>query len=58
MNILKQNSFNFFDYSLKIQKPLILDGAMGTMIQNKHPELFVDGQWVNQAIKKHPEFIT
>lgn len=48
---------NLFEWSRKFNRPFILDGAMGSIIQNQYPSLFHFGIWMNKAIFQHPDFI-
>ena len=49
--------FNIFEWSKKFNRPLILDGAMGTLIQSKFTDLYTPGIWMNKVLSEHPEFI-
>ena len=58
MNLLKENKvFNYFDWAKKFNRPFILDGAMGSIVQSKYPELYVKGVWMDRALIEHPDFI-
>ncbi len=48
------NEFNLFSFAKRIKRPLILDGAMGSLLQQKgvepHPQL-----WMSHANLLYPE---
>jgi methionine synthase I (cobalamin-dependent) len=48
------NIRNLFEQARTTNKPLILDGAMGTLLESKYPECSMTGQWMNKVILDNP----
>lgn len=49
-------SFNLFSYSRKINRPLLLDGAMGSLLQQKGVKS-IGTLWTSLANVKHPNLV-
>jgi len=48
---------NMFEWAKKFQRPYILDGGVGCIVQSKYPTLYHHGIWMNRALTEHPDFI-
>lgn len=48
---------NIFDWARKFNRPFILDGGVGCIVQAKYPQLYHHGIWMNRALTEYPEFI-
>lgn len=58
MNLSKEMSYlSIFEWSKKLNRPFILDGAIGSIVQSQYPALYHHGIWMNEALIDHPEFI-
>ena len=58
MNLLTETSSqNIFQWAKKFNRPYILDGGVGCIVQSKYPLLYHHGIWMNRALTEHPEFI-
>lgn len=53
---LQQNSFNIFSFAKRISRPLILDGAMGSLLQQKKIKVD-DNLWMSYLNINNPEII-
>ena len=51
------SSQNIFEWSRKFNRPYILDGGMGCIIQKQFPALLHHGTWMNGALTEHPDFV-
>lgn len=57
MESLENGKFNIFEWAKKLDRPLILDGAMGSLLQVKYPSLYHPGIWMNKVLIQHPDFV-
>lgn len=57
MNLCESSAQNLFEWARKLQRPLILDGAIGSIVQHEFPKLLHHGIWMNRALIEQPEFI-
>lgn len=48
---------NLFEWARKLNRSLILDGAIGTLLQSEFPDLYAPGVWMNSALINQPEFL-
>ena len=48
---------NIFEWARKFNRPYILDGGVGCIVQAKYPNLYHHGIWMNRALTDYPDFI-
>lgn len=56
-NNLNQSVPSLFQWSRKFNRPLILDGAMGSIVHSKYSSLYQHGLWMNKVLIQDPTFI-
>ena len=55
--MLAKGNSSLFDWSRKMNRPLILDGAMGSILQSRYPSLHHHGIWMNRVLTVDPTYV-